>query len=239
MIKIQEENALRPSLALVFYSMDDRSREAYAELHKIDDLGQIGAGQPLSQKAFDRLFDLTAARQREIKKNKSACFTFDPARTILKLNYHIDSIKSLIWRIDGGTRQHFFSKELGIPDGVAPHPPLIFAFDRATNNVSVFSYKDDILQPHTKLYIPAYFNLSASGLICLGSARLKYSSDINEQMAHIEAAFFNSYFSHAGDLASKVKFNMISFWKSLMGSDKPFPASGLVKYRSTTLKEIL
>lgn len=237
MITTLQESTFSPSTALIFYTKADNHHETYAELHKIEN-GLLSSGQPLSQKAFNRLFALTSAQAREISKNKSADFKFDASRTILKFSYHIDSINTLVWKLNPGARQHFFTKSLDIPNGVAPHPVLIFKYDRVEENIYVFSYTDEELTPSTPLFVPAYFNLSVSGLVCQGSAKLRFSTDINKQMAHIEDMFFNSYFSHAGDLFDNVNFNMISFWKSLIGSDKPFPVKGLVK-TSMTFKKIL
>ena len=69
------------------------------------------------------------------------------------------------------------------------------------------------------------------------SVDIKNSASVEEFTQAWEDYFFNSYFSHSLS-ANLTKKNIVSLWKDLIGTDKPFPKE-VLKKNNKTLKNLL
>lgn len=118
-------------------------------------------------------------------------------------------------------------------------PRLIF---KATKNqLSVYALKETRRPTaKTKLYYAPFFNVYESGSVCMGTVGIKVAKaeSLEEFIQLWETLFFNSYFSHLLDDYNPVKENIVSLWKDLIDTDKPFPNEQLKK-NGKTLKNIL
>lgn len=240
MDKLIKTRSIRPTAAIILYDRQevdhDRAGGSYCELHPIHQ-GKLGAGQPLTQESFDSLLEATTQVQlANRKKQRSVIFKAEPNRNIISLSFNGKLFSSLVWTLKAGRRPIFFTPDLNIQNGEAAHPTLIFKLSERT--VSVFASIDATPILESELFLPPYFNLGDTGYLCTGSAKMKFTSNVNDQMKYIEEAFFNSYFSHAGGGASKFSYNLPDFWNSIVNQDKPFPAEKLLSLNKT-VAEIL
>lgn len=224
-MEVHNQHLLEPQYALILYKSHDSTY--YSEMHPFH--GRVmGAGQPLTQESFDTLIALSTKGKKEKKNKLESSFTFTPDRNLLAFQQEGKEIINLVFSIKPGIKQLFFSDQLGIPSGAAPHPTLIFRYHHG--DIKVYATDDAVLTEDSLLYIPPYFNLSDEGDLCLGNVKMKRGlTSFNLLMKEIENSFFNSNFTHSGDLYKKLSYNMVDFWKTQIQVTTPFPMDACLK----------
>src|SRR5690606_23979117 len=127
---------------------------------------------------------------------------------------------------------------LGIPNGIAQVPPMLWVADK--NSLSVFALATNRRPTEkTLLHYAPFFNIYEKGNVCMGtvSVEIKNSASVEEFIQAWEDYFFNSYFSHSLS-ADLTKTNIVNLWKDIINTDKPFPIE-ILKKNNKTLKNLL
>ncbi|MDV3950328.1 PRTRC system protein B [Elizabethkingia anophelis] len=221
-----------PQSALIVYQA--KEGETYVEHFDMDRNGIPVNAHPLTVREASRLAKVltTASKEKEpVLKPDSVV-----SEQIL---YFDTSIDKVIWYTKGMSRQILFTEDLGIPNGTANVPPMLWVADR--NNLAVFALANNRRPTKkTKLFNAPFFNVYDDGNVCMGSVdtEIKKTASLEEFTAKWEGFFFNSYFSHLMRGYNPIKGNCVSLWESLISNDKAFPTSVLTD-SGLTLKELL
>ncbi|HSH66419.1 MAG TPA: PRTRC system protein B [Bacteroidia bacterium] len=219
-----------PTSALVFY--ESRAAEAYmyVEHFDMDKNGNPINAHPLTVKEANLL---AKSLQTDEEKNKS----FLKPKGILPINIlHINPGEkgTVLWYTKAQQRQLYFVNDLGIPNGKAQVPAMLWFADK--NSLSVFALKSEKRPSEkTALYHAPFFNVYDSGNVCMGTVdvNIKKSTSVEEFIQAWESYFFNSYFSHLVNEHNPIKGNCINVWKDLINADKAFPKEVLIKTDKT------
>jgi PRTRC genetic system protein B len=199
----------------------------------MDRNGQPVNAHPLTQREASQL----AKALKIAKAKKEPC---------LKINgilgshiLHLDPQKGkAIWFTKAGQRELYFVESLGIPNGRAGVPPMLWAANR--NSLFVFALKSN-RRPNesTSLYYAPFFNVYENGNVCMGTVdvQIKKTASLEEFTAAWEQYFFKSYFSHLND-QNPINGNCVCLWKDLVNTDKHFPKD-VLKKTNKTLKNLL
>lgn len=224
-----------PVKAFVVYQKHSAEKSIYVEAYDMDKNGCPINAHPLSLKESTQLasaLDTSEELTRKFLKTSGLL-----PKNILHLNPEHDG--SAIWYTPAQKVSLFFVESLGITNGEAFVPPLLW---KATKNTLYIYAMDTEMQinEQTPLYHAPFFNLYADGRVCMGTVWVTIKSDchLEEFISLWEQYFFNSYFSHLIGNKSPVKGNVIQLWQKLIGSDKPFPVKSLLK-NGLTIKNII
>lgn len=177
---------------------------------------QVGPGQPLNRRFLTRLAkDLRRDLPAEVFPENLLCRTDDrvawwtPAQT--RLMFYSDA------------RYGDFSQINGFP---FPHPALVWMVKGRSIYVRAL---DESRRPSadTPLRKAPYWNVYASGNVCVGDARFPTSLSVDQLPAY-EEAFFTSRFTHPNADQELVVFpgGFIAMWHSLIDA-AAFPAAYL------------
>lgn len=224
-----------PKSALVFYETVGTESDMYVEHFDMDSNGNPINAHPLTVKEAKLL-----AKSLQTDEEKSKAFL--KSNGILPTNIlHINPSNdkgSVLWYTKAQQRQLYFVDSLGIPNGTAQIPPMLWLANK--NSLIVFALASN-RRPTAKtpLHHAPFFNIYEKGNVCMGtvSIDIKNSASVEEFIQAWEDYFFNSYFSHSlsGNLTKK---NIVSLWKDLINTDKPFPTE-ILKKNNKTLKNLL
>ncbi|WP_217607215.1 prokaryotic E2 ligase family D protein [Chitinophaga sp. GbtcB8] len=224
-----------PKSALVFYETGGSNSDMYVEYFDMDKNGNPVNAHPLTIREAQRLSKALRLQEKESQ-------SFLRPKGILPNNVlHINSAENgnVTWYTKQQVRQLYFSEKLGLPNGNACVPPLLWHANR--NALMVFALASD-RKPSEKtvLYHAPFFNVYDSGNVCMGNVdvQIKASASLEEFMNAWETYFFNSYFSHLMQDHNPIKGNCVSLWGKLLRTGEPFPKDVLVK-NNRTVKNIL
>ena len=224
-----------PKSALVIYQSNNNDQETYVEHFDMDKNGNPINAHPLTVKEANKL---AKSLQTNEEKNKA----FLKPKGILPTNVlHINPSEngSVIWYTKTLKRKLYFVDSLGIPNGTAQVPAMLWLANKST--LTVFALVND-KRPNEKtpLYYAPFFNIYESGKVCMGtvSIDIKNSTSLEEFINAWEHYFFNSYFSHLLDDYNPINGNCVNLWKVLINTDKPFPKD-VLKKNNKTLKNLL
>lgn len=222
-----------PKSAFVIYQSEEKSM-CYVEHFDIDEEGRMMNAHPLSIKESECLSKALTTQEH---KNKA----FLKPKGIIPTNVlHINpnDNSSLIWHTKAEKRPFYFVEKLGIPNGTAFVPPLLW---KATKkSLSIYALKSDRRPTaNTKLYYAPFFNVYDDGDVCMGTVNvgIENSTSLEDFITAWEKCFFDSYFSHLQDY-NPIKGNCVSLWKQLINTEKKFPLEKLKK-NNKTLKDII
>lgn len=223
-----------PTSALVFYQTNDRIKDVYVEHFDMDTNGNPINAHPLTIREAKFLSN---ALHIETKKNRE----FLKPQNILSENIlHINPNKgSVIWHTKCQNIKLFFSETLGISNGMAQVPSLLWSANK--QNLVIFALASDRRPTEkTVLYHAPFFNVYNSGTVCMGTVdvNIKNSASIEEFTEAWENYFFNSYFSHLTNGHNPIKGNLVNLWNELINTRNPFPKKSLKK-TNKTLKHLL
>ncbi|MDH6252489.1 PRTRC genetic system protein B [Chryseobacterium sp. H1D6B] len=224
-----------PISALLFYQNTDRNKDMYVEHFDMDKDGNPINAHPLTIREAKFL---SKALHIETEKNKE----FLKPQHILSeniLHINLSDNGSVIWYSKGQKVNLFFSETLGIPNGMAQVPALLWFANK--ENLFIFALSSDRRPTEkTMLYHAPFFNVYDSGNVCMGTVdvNIKNSASIEEFTQAWENYFFNSYFSHLMNGHNPVKGNCVNLWKDLINTGNPFPKK-LLKNTQKNLKNIL
>ncbi|WP_062052963.1 PRTRC system protein B [Aquimarina longa] len=225
-----------PISALVIYqTKEEHNKQIYVEHFDMDANGNPINAHPLTVREAEQLSKLLNTKQLQ----ENACFL---PNGILPTNVlHINSNENghVIWFTKPQKRQLFFVKSLGISNGKANVPTLLW---KATKTeLSVFALKGTKRPTlKTKLFYAPFFNVYESGTICMGTVDIQSSKaqSLEEFIYLWENYFFNSYFSHLLDNYNPISDNLVNVWNDLMNTEKPFPKD-VLKPNNKTLQNII
>lgn len=215
-----------PKSALVFYQTKGMNSENYVEYFDMDKNGTPINAHPLTVREANQL----AKALRIAKEQKEPCLKSDGimSNTIL----HIDPTQNkVIWFTKAMQREMYFTENLGIPNGKANVPPMLWIANK--NSLSVFALRSNGRpKENTKLYNAPFFNVYENGNVCMGTVdiHIKKTSLLEEFTTTWESYFFNSYFSHLMQGYNPIKGNCVTLWENLLNTDKLFPKEVLKKY---------
>ena len=224
-----------PKSALVFYETAGTETDMYVEHFDMDSNGTPINAHPLTVKEANIL-----AKALQTDEEKSTAFL--KPKGILPTNIlHINPSEkgTVLWYTKTQQRQIYFVDSLGIPNGKAQVPPMLWFANK--NSLSVFALSSD-RRPieKTPLHYAPFFNVYENGNVCMGTVNIdiQNSASVEEFIQAWESYFFNSYFSHLLGNYNPIKGNCVTMWKDLIGTENPFPKEEL-KPNNKTLKNLL
>lgn len=224
-----------PKSALVFYETKGTNTDNYVEHFDMDKNGNPVNAHPLTVREANIL---AKSLQTDEEKNKA----FLKPKGILPTNIlHINPSEkgTVLWFTKAQQRQLYFVKDLGIPNGKAQVPPMLWFANK--NSLSVFALVSDRRPTEkTALHYTPFFNVYENGNVCMGTVTIdiQNSASVEEFIQAWESYFFNSYFSHLLGNYNPIKGNCVTIWKELIGTDKAFPRE-VLKPNSKTLENLL
>ncbi|MFC4685872.1 PRTRC system protein B [Epilithonimonas pallida] len=224
-----------PKSALVFYETKGSNTDVYVEHFDMDKNGNPINAHPLTVKEANVL---AKALNTEQEKNKAFLKSNGILPTnILHINLNADK-GAVIWYTKAQQRQMYFVDSLQIPNGIAQVPPMLWFANKSS--LTVFALANDRRPTEkTPLHYAPFFNIYEKGNVCMGtvSIDIKNSASVEEFIQAWEHYFFNSYFSHSL-CENLTKKNIVTLWKELINTDKPFPKE-VLKKNNKTLKNLL
>ncbi|MFH7017340.1 PRTRC system protein B [Flavobacterium sp. FlaQc-47] len=224
-----------PVKAFVVYQKLSAEKSIYVEGYDIDINGCPINAHPLSLRESTKLADALDTSEELTRKFLKPLGLLP--KNVLHLNPEHDG--SAIWYTPSQKVSLFFVESLGIKNGEAFLPPLLWKASK--NALYIYAmYADDQMDENTALCHAPFFNLYTDGRVCMGtvSVNIKPNCHLEEFIALWEQYFFNSYFSHLIGNSSPVKGNIIQLWQKLVGGNEPFPIKSLIK-NGLTIKDIL
>jgi PRTRC genetic system protein B len=221
-----------PFSALVFYQMKGRNTDTYVEHFDMDRDGNPINAHPLTVREAGRL-----SKALKLTEEKEPCLK--PSGLIGNHILHLDAVKGkAIWFTRAQKRQLYFTEGLGIPDGKASIPALLWMADR--KGVSLYALQSNRRPTlSTLLYNAPFFNIYSDAKVCMGTVdiQIKKTASLEEFTSKWEDYFFNSRFSHLNH-PNPIRGNCVSLWHDLITSGKEFPKE-VLKKNNTTLKKLL
>ncbi|GAA4905955.1 PRTRC system protein B [Mucilaginibacter defluvii] len=224
-----------PITALVFYRSEDLLKGSYVECFDMDRNGLPVNAHPLTVREAGRLAQsLRVAKETETPVLKSDGIM---AANILQVD---TSANRVVWYTKAMQQNFYFRDGLGIPNGRANVPALLWVADR--NSLNIYALKSNRRpKDSTPLYHAPFFNVYADGNVCMGTVdvRIKKTASLKEFTTAWEGYFFNSYFSHLVNEHNPVNGNCVSLWKSLIENGEDFPKDRLIVTKRTIKKLLL
>lgn len=223
-----------PKSALVFYETIGTNTDVYVEHFDMDSNGTPINAHPLTVKEANVL-------AKALKTDEENSKAFLKPKGILPTNIlHINPSEkgTVLWYTKAQQKQLYFVDSLGISNGKAQVPPMLWFANKSS--LTVFALANDRRPTEkTPLHYAPFFNIYEKGNVCMGtvSIDIKNSASVEEFIQAWEHYFFNSYFSHSL-CENLTKKNIVTLWKDLINMDKPFPKE-VLKKNNKTLKNLL
>ncbi|MCW2259811.1 MULTISPECIES: PRTRC system protein B [Sphingobacterium] len=223
-----------PKSALVFYETIGTNTDVYVEHFDMDSNGTPINAHPLTVKEANIL-------AKALKTDEENSKAFLKPKGILPTHIlHINPSEkgTVLWYTKTQQRQIYFVDSLGISNGKAQVPPMLWFANKSS--LTVFALSNDRRPTEkTPLHYAPFFNIYEKGNVCMGtvSIDIKNSASVEEFIQAWEHYFFNSYFSHSL-CENLTKKNIVTLWKDLINTDKPFPKE-VLKKNNKTLKNLL
>ncbi|WP_338871652.1 PRTRC system protein B [Spirosoma sp. SC4-14] len=225
----------QPKTALLIYQHTTKSGSIYVESFEIDQAtGQPINAHPLSIEEAQKL-----GRRLNAAQEKHMGFLVPDGlmpENVLYVNPRGEGM--VIWYTPPMKQKLFFSSHLGIKDGPAYVPALLW---KATKNQLYIFALDKKKRPtlSTKLYHAPLFNTASNGLVCIGDVKIPSldTASLGRFMQAWQDFFFNSKFSHLNGLLP-VSVDPKQLWNEQVETGKPFPNKFLLASK-ITLKSIL
>lgn len=224
-----------PKSALVFYETKGHA-DVYVEHFDMDKNGNPINAHPLTVReanALAKSLKTYTDKENAFLKSKGILPT-----KILYINPNPDKAW-VIWYTKPQKRDLFFIDGLGLSNGKAHVPPMLWKASK--NSLSIYALSTNRRPTEkTKLYDAPFFNVYKNGQVCMGTVNIdiKKSASIQEFIHAWEKYFFNSYFSHLMHNHNPIKGNCVNLWKELIASEKEFPKE-VLKPNSQTLQNLL
>lgn len=216
-----------PEKALILHShRTSYSLESFITVHDIEN-GEVRAGRPLSRGALLSICSLVlpgiASKPSYLPEN------------ILCYSDFAAGASTLIWWKAPSTQYLMFTKGMGVSNGRAPLPGLVFRVRNGSLNVWAVRGKERP-RPATELCELPLPNISG-GAVCMGNVQLEAKA-LPEHAEMWERAFFQSAFSPHHTIKMVGTKPFAAFWNDLIGSKrKSFPEQ--VLNPTTTLQDVM
>lgn len=223
-----------PSKALIIYA-NTINEDFYVECFDMDDNGLPINAHPLSVIESNKLAK-TLDTIDDFEQGYLSCKALLP-RNVLHLNTMRNGFA--IWYTPAMPVNLYFKNDLGIDDGIAYLPPLVWKGSKEGLYVYAIA-KNQLPTLDTPLCYAPFFNIYEDGKVCMGNVNVSFDNiaSLEEFMAQWQALFFNSKFSHLLRDVSPVSQNIVQLWQNLIGKEQPFPVKSLKK-NDQTLKNLL
>ena len=223
-----------PLKAILIYRNSEK-KSIYVEAFDMDQQGKPINAHPLSVQE-----SISLAKALDTSEDLQTSF-LDPVGLMPKNVLYINRGRNAfaLWQTPAQKVRLLFREDLGIPNGEAFVPPMVWKASRTTLYVYALNTGEP-LTVATPLYKSPYFNIYGDGKVCLGNVSIQIPKDcgLEEFMRQWQIYFFNSFFSHALGGASPVKGNIVQLWQKLVNTDEPFPLDKLNPIK-LTLKDLI
>lgn len=225
-----------PKCAMVLYESQGLDPDVYVEHFDMDVNGNPINAHPLTVREANNL-----AKALLVEQEKESAFLKPKSvlpSNVLSLDPSTEK-GTVIWHTKAGVKELFFVESLGIPNGKAHVPPMLWKASKSS--LTVFALKSNRRPTlKTQLYHCPFFNIYADGKVCLGTIKIdiKNSTSVEDFIKAWEHYFFHSYFSHALVSGGQTKENSVTLWKRLIEQGTVFPIDVLLPHK-LTFKNIL
>nr|WP_315155615.1 PRTRC system protein B [uncultured Flavobacterium sp.] len=224
-----------PKSVLVFYQTHGTNTDTYVEHFNMDKNGCPINAHPLTVREAQQL-------AKVLNTEKEADKAFLSPKGIVPTNIlHFNPSENgrVLWYSTAQKKELFFVKELGIPEGKAKVPALLWQANKQGLCIYALSTKRRPKE-NTPLYNAPFCNVYENGNVCMGTVdvNIKKSASLEEFTTAWENYFFNSYFSHLMEGHNPIKGNCVNLWKKLIETGEAFPTDVLLK-NNLILKNLL
>lgn len=222
-----------PFKALLFYQ--NEKDDLYVESYDMDALGRPINAHPLSQRESKALSESMQFKQ----ENSSGflCTVGLLSDRVLYVDRSGDGYA--IWYTPEMSKHLIFKGSLGISDGEAYLPPLLWKASK--NGLSLWALNsNDRPNLETVLYQAPFFNLYSDGQVCMGNVDTHFplNVDLDSFMLRWQKFYFGSAFSHLLQSVSPVKGNIVQLWQKQINTQNLFPMKQLKRFPKL-LKDII
>lgn len=230
------ENIIQPdfkaSQAIIVYNqdLDHQGNNYYLESRRIKN-GRMMEGKPLTKTLLSKI--MSGINTEDI--DNIYCEGLLPSKLLYQGKDKMDL--KLIWYLKSSWQSLSFDKSLGIKDGIMKVPTLVFSL--VGSNLSVFAVKTNSPNSKTILYQAPFHNIYESGSICMGSAKIVKSNEINEIMQNHENAFFQSKFTHLQSQGSPINGNLNTVLGACIRHKAKIPNDMLLKHKTKHLTDLI
>ncbi|WP_130855616.1 PRTRC system protein B [Olivibacter jilunii] len=212
--------------------------DRYVEAYDFDRKGRPINAHPLTEEETIQLAQSLASSEQLKKKNFLHYKGLLP-ESVLRVQSGHDSY--VIWYTRPMRKFLYFSPDLGIPNGEATIPCLLWKAHRS--ELRLFALNEPIGRPNldTALFHAPFFNINLNGRVCMGtiSTDIPEDCELSVFIEKWQEYFFNSYFSHLIEGHQPTLKNTVRLWKNLCsGKVTPFPYEQL-KQSTITVKDLL
>jgi len=229
------EQVYLPKQAIVIFEQQGGDNDYYVESYDMD-----AAGRPINAHPLTREEAVALAKSLDAEQERHKAF-LKPEGLLPENVLYIDAshFGYVIWHTLPQHRELFFTDKLGIPNGKAKVPHLLWL--ASGSELYVFAVAATAKPTiDAELYHAPFFNLYDDGRVCMGTVDVDIAtnSSLEHFIASWERYFFNSYFSHLINGHNPVKGNIVQLWQEQIGSKKNFPLKALIKTK-TTIKKLM
>jgi PRTRC genetic system protein B len=225
-----------PTMALVFYSVNDRLAVLEHTIESTERGAVIGAGRALTASGVHGMLAKIVGQRESNGFLPEGLLVNDPG--------------VLAWVVPGQVRSMWFKGKATASKPrrvLVPWPTLLFVVRDGSLSIAAL---DGPGRPRldAKVFHAPLMNIYGSGAICLGSNTSTRIEGV-ESMSHWEKVVFDSAFTHVnhgrtlvvGKKGENVDDDVhLRFWTGLMRSKaKVFPAKALAPFRGTTVKAFI
>jgi len=233
-ITSQFSKNFQPKKAILVYQ-STAEEDFYVESYDIDK-----SGRPINPHPLALEEGIALSRALQATGELSAGFLTPKGtlpQNLLCLNASQDGYA--VWHTPAKKAHLLFAKSLGIADGIAYIPPMLWKADREKLQVFALEAKGRPTDK-SKLFHAPFFNIYAKGDVCMGNVNIEISGDLHLEgfISEWERYFFGSTFSHLLGDSSPVTSNIVQLWKSLVGTNQRFPMQ-ILKFTGHYLREVL
>ena len=224
-----------PKTAFVIYEKKAAQKQVYIESYDIGKDGYPVNAHPLTVRECSQLAKVLDSSD-EMKRSFLKPEGLLPSNVIY-INPDHDGFA--VWHTPARQEQLYFTDTLGIPNGMASLPALLWKAGKDT--LHIYALTDcNCINEQTVLYHAPFFNIYTEGKVCMGTVSVKIDSDCRlEEFINLwQQYFFTSYFSHLFQGHNPVKGNIVQLWQGLVETHKLFPVKALLK-NGLTIKNII
>jgi PRTRC genetic system protein B len=230
------DQTYQPVKALLIYqSQQAQSENVYVEAYDMDGQGCPVNAHPLDVQesaALAMCLDSSDELQCNFLKPKGLL-----SDKVLYINPAYDGC--VVWYTPAQEVSLFFVEELGIPNGKAKVPTLLWKADKEHLHIYAL-HSNKRPDNNTPLYHAPFFNLYENGNVCMGTVNVEIegSTCLEDFICQWQSYFFNSYFSHHIGGHYPIEGNTIQLWQQQVNSNKAFPIDQLKK-SAVIIKELI
>ncbi len=214
-----------PVKALVIYAEKKGTDDHYVESFDFDGNNRMINAHPLSLQEARNLGQIFIHEEAQ----NSNCFQSTGLIPENVLYTQTGCNGYVIWYTSSQRRNLYFTKDLGIPDGLYPIPPLLWMATR--EKLTLYAVRN-VARPtiSTPLFHAPFFNIHADSGVCMGTVDIEINpyADLEEFIGTWQQYFFNSKFSHLLSDRSPVKSNIVQLYHNLVASRKKYPLQELL-----------